>query len=147
MDEPEFDDGLDLSEDTERVQRTLQYISRNSPPALPDCMRRMRFDCSNCELAHPSRCLIATDPDFASYLRYQIDRDVQLRNVIRKVIKEHGRPLYWDIIAAMVQAREPHLSRQVIYSMLYSCSADFAAVERGVYGLAEWGSKHRRKEI
>ena len=134
-----FDDHLDFSTDPERIQRTLQYISRNRPSALPDCMRRLRFDCTGCELVHPSRCLIASDPDFASYLRYQVDRDVQLRNVIRKVIREHGRPLYWDIVVAMVQSRAPHLSRQVIYSVLSSCSADFTAVEHGVYGLAEWG--------
>ena len=144
MDEREFDDDLDFSKEPERIQRVLQYISRNSPPALPDCMRRMRFDCTNCELAHPSRCLIASDPDFASYVRYQIDRDAQLRKVIRQVIREHGRPMFWDIIASMVQAREPHVSRQVIYSILSSCSADFAAIDRGVYGLAEWRLKGRR---
>ena len=138
MDESGLDDELDFSKDPDRIQRVLQYISRNNPPALPDCMRRIRFDCSNCELAHPSRCLIAADPDFASYVRYQIDRDIELRNVIRDVIAEHGRPLYWDIIASMVELREPYASSQVVYSILSSCSADFVAIDRGVYGLAEW---------
>ena len=138
MYERKLDDDVDFSKDPELIQRALLHISRNSHPALPDCMRRLRFDCSNCELVNPSRCLIASDADFASFLRYQVDEDVQLRNVIRNVIKEHGRPLYWDIIVAMVQAREPQLSRLMIYSILSSCSADFTAVERGVYGLAEW---------
>ena len=144
MDEPEFDDGLELSRNPVRIERILQHISSTSPFALPDCMRRTRFDCSNCELAHPSRCLIALDPGFASYLQYRINSDIQLRRVIRRVIKEHGRPMFWDIIAAMVQVRHPHVSRQVIYSVLSRCSADFAAINRGVYGLAEWHNQSSR---
>ena len=138
MDEPKFDNELDFSREPERIQRVLQYISRNNPAALPDCMRRIRFDCSDCELAHPSSCLIAVDPDFASYVRYHIDRDIQLRNVIREVIAEHGRPMYWDIIASMVEVRFPNVSSQVVYSLLAGCPADFVAIDRGVYGLAEW---------
>lgn len=138
MDELGFDSGLDFSKEPELIQRVLLYIFRNNPSALPDCMRRISFDCSDCELAHPSSCIIAADPDFASYLKYQIDRDAQLRNVIRDVIAEHGRPMYWDIIASMVEVRVPDASSQVVYSLLSGCPADFVAIDRGVYGLAEW---------
>ena len=145
MDDLEFEDGLSLSRNPERIERTLQYIARSNHSALPDCMRRARFDCSGCELAHPSWCVIAADADFASYLRHRIDSDVQLRKVIRQVIKEHGRPMFWDIIAAMVKARHPHVPRHVIYSLLSSCPADFAAIDVGVYGLAEWRNESRQE--
>ena len=144
MSDLEFDDGLDFSKNPERIERTLQYIGRSTPSALPDCMRRTYFDCSECDLAHPSRCLIAADPDFASYLRHRIDGDSQLRSVIRQVIEEHGRPMFWDIIAEMVRARHPHVPRRVIYSILSSCPADFIAIDVGVYGLAEWRNESRR---
>lgn len=143
MDNPEYDDGLDLSGSPERVERTVQHVSRSRHLALPDCMRRARFDCTACELADPSWCLIAIDRDFASYLRHRIHNEMQLRNLIRQVIKEHGRPIFRDIIAAMVQARRSDVPRQLIYSLLSSCPADFAAIDVGVYGLAEWSHKNR----
>jgi len=69
---------------------------------------------------------------------------MQLRKVLREVIAEHGRPMYWDIIAAMVQAREPSVSKQLVYALLTGCRADFASFDVGVYGLAEWGAKDYR---
>lgn len=141
MNSDELGHVLDFSSSLAHIERTVYRIARASSSLLPDCMRHTYFDCKNCPLADPDTCLLAANPDFASYMRYQLERDMQVRKVIRKVIKEHGRPMYWDIIAAMVQAQYPQVSKQVIYVLLTSCNSDFARFEEGVYGLAEWKSK------
>lgn len=67
--------------------------------------------------------------------------EFRLRNLIRTVIQEHGRPMFRDIVAAMVKARDAAFSERSIYQMLSSYGRDFAKFEVGVYGLAEWKSK------
>jgi hypothetical protein len=84
---------------------------------------------------------MARDPDFASYLRFFIENELHVRNLIRKVIKEHGRPMYRDIIAAMVAHRYPQVSKRLVYLLLSAYSSDFASFDVGVYGLAEWKDK------
>ena len=66
-----------------------------------------------------------------------MSEDYRLRDVIREVIREHGRPMYWDIIASMVRARHPQVSAHTVYILLSSYKTDFAKFDVGVYGLAK----------
>lgn len=67
--------------------------------------------------------------------------EFRLRNLIRTVIQEHGRPMFRDIVAAMVKARDAQFLERSVYQMLSSYGRDFVKFEVGVYGLAEWKSK------
>ena len=63
--------------------------------------------------------------------------EFRLRDLIRTVIEEHGRPMFRDIIAAMVKARRPQFSEHAVYQMLSSYKMEFKKFDVGVYGLAE----------
>ena len=67
--------------------------------------------------------------------------EFRLRDLIRLVIEEHGRPMFRDIIAAMVKAKHPQFSEHAVYQMLSSYKTEFKKLDVGVYGLAEWKSK------
>lgn len=136
---------FELSSSSSRAEHTMLGIARTNPSLLPDCMSHQDFDCAGCALANPITCLLAIDHDFASYLRYRISEDFRLRDVVRAVMKEHGRPMYWDIIASMVQARYPEVSKNIVYTVLTSYKADFIALDVGVYGLA--GSHPRHDKV
>lgn len=133
---------FELSSNSSRAEHTMLVIARANPSLLPECMNRQDFDCVGCVLANSVTCLLARDQEFASYLRYRISEDFRLRDVVRAVLKEHGRPMYWDIIASMVQARYPGVSKNMVYTVLTSYKADFIALDVGVYGLAGSHPKH-----
>ncbi len=67
--------------------------------------------------------------------------EFRLRDLIRTVIQEHGRPIFRDIVATMVKARDAQFSEHAVYQMLSSYKAEFKKFDAGVYGLAEWKSK------
>jgi len=120
------------------VEKAVFSLVRARSPLVPPCVIRVHYDCGSCVASEPATCLLAADPDFASYLRYFVAREAKLIELIRNVIKKHGRSMYWDIIVAMVQDIYPRVSKQSIYNLLASCKADFASFTEGVYGLAEW---------
>lgn len=132
---------FELSENPTGVEHKVLQIARTSDSSLPDCMRHRYFKCVYCTLADESTCLLAQDQEFASYLRYKVSEELRLRELIRTVIREHGRPMYWDIIVSMVQARNPGISTHMVYTLLNSCETHFATFGFGVYGLVEWRSK------
>ena len=133
----------DFSRRPENIERVVFQILRTDPAQLPACMRRLFFRCDDCELTDPTTCLMARDPDFVSYLKFFIENELHVRNLIRRVIKEHGRPMYWDIIAAMVEHRYPRVSKRLVYLLLSAYPGDFASFDVGVYGLAEWKDEPR----
>ena len=132
---------FEFSYSATQAEHIVLSIARSDALLLPKCMRLRHYDCTYCPVANPDTCLLAKDEDFASYLRYRISEDFRLRDLIRAVIKDHGRPMYWDIIASMVRARYPQVSEHTVYILLSSYEADFAKFDIGVYGLAEWKPK------
>ncbi len=62
----------------------------------------------------------------------------KLCNLIKEVLVEHGRPLYRDIIAAMVKNSDSQFSDQNIYNILFTHKSIFYRYEVGVYGLSCW---------
>lgn len=132
---------FEFSYSATRAEYIVLSIARADASSLPKCIRSKHYDCIDCLVANPDTCLLARDKDFISYLRYRVSEDLQLRDAIREVIREHGRPMYWDIIASMVQARDPGITEHTIYTLLSSCKTHFTTFDLGVYGLAEWESK------
>lgn len=130
----------DFSTQPSRIEYTILNIARRNPEELPDCMNHYHFSCRECYIENERTCLIAKDPYFASYLRYRLEFERSLRKALQTVLREHGRPMYWDIIADMVKARYPDLEapKHTIYVVLNTSTADFKNLEPGVYGLAEW---------
>jgi hypothetical protein len=98
---------FEFSYSATHAEHIVLSIARTDVSLLPECIRSRHYDCIDCLVANPDTCLLARDKDFVSYLRYQVSEDYRLRDVIREVIREHGRPMYWDIIASMVRARHP----------------------------------------
>ena len=132
---------FEFSYSATRAEHIMLSIARSNALLLPKCMRLRHYDCTDCPVANPDTCLLTRDEDFASYLRYRVSEDFRLRDLIRAVIKEHGRPMYWDIIASMVRARHPQISEHTVYMLLSSYKSEFVKFDVGVYGLAEWESK------
>lgn len=132
---------FEFSHSATRIERIMLSIARANVSLLPKCMISTRYDCADCPMADSRTCLLSRDSEFASYLRYQVSEDFRLRRLIRTVVREHGRPMYWDIIASMVQARYPEVPKHTVYTLLSSCTTDFATFDVGVYGLAEWKLK------
>lgn len=128
---------FEFSHSPAHAEYIVLSIARADASSLPRCIRSGHYDCIDCLVANPDTCLLARDKDFASYLRYQVSEDYRLRDVIREVIREHGRPMYWDIIASMVRARHPQVSAHTVYILLSSYKTDFAKFDVGVYGLAK----------
>lgn len=116
-------------------------IARTDASLLPECIRSRHYDCIDCQVMNHDSCILARDEDFVSYLRYRVSEDFRLRDLIREVVKEHGRPMYWDIIASMVRARHPHVPEHTVYMLLGSYKSEFVKFDLGVYGLAGWESK------
>jgi len=132
---------FELSYSAPHAEHIVLSIARTDASLLPECIRSRHYDCVDCQVMNHDSCILARDEDFVSYLRYRVSEDFWLRDLIREVIKEHGRPMYWDIIASMVRARHPQVSEQMVYTLLSSYKAYFAKFDVGVYGLAEWVSK------
>ncbi|MCJ7426369.1 MAG: hypothetical protein MUO17_04485 [Dehalococcoidales bacterium] len=59
----------------------------------------------------------------------------QLCDTISTVIREHGRPMFRDIIAAMVNAKDPQFSEHAVYNILSTHSLVFQRRDVGIYGL------------
>lgn len=127
---------FELSSSASLAEHIMLSVARNNPSLLPECMNLHDFNCVGCMVANVATCLLARDRDFASYIRYRISEDFRLRDIVRTVIKEHWRPMYWDIIASMVQARYPGVSKNTVYVVLTSYKSDFIALDVGVYCLA-----------
>ena len=132
----------DFSSRPGHIEYTIFNIAHYNPEELPDCMNHHQFSCRGCYIENEHTCLIARDPHFASYLRYRLEFELSLRKAIQTVLREHGRPMYWDIIADMVKARYPDLEtpKHTIYMILNTCKSDFKNLEPGVYGLLKWGT-------
>lgn len=62
----------------------------------------------------------------------------RLCNLIQEVIADHGRPMYRDIIAAMVKERNPDFNDQSVYNILATHKYIFYKQDIGVYGLMKW---------
>lgn len=146
----------DFSTRPSRIENWIRRIARTDLALLPACVRARPIDCQDCSLTNPEACLIARDPHFASYLIHQIELDLihririgrhrppAIRDAIRRVLQEHGRPLHWDIIVAMVRDRFPKMRRyapDLIYGVLAASKDDFERVEPGVYWLAQRESR------
>lgn len=130
--------GVQFAGSLEHIERILTSIVRQDEAQLPPCIANIKYNCDECTLAYPDNCLISSNWEIGSYLRYIIDRELRLRKTIQLVISEHGRPLYQDIIASMVQARDSSIPNHAIYAWLDSCSVHFKAFGFNIYGLSEW---------
>lgn len=131
---------MDESESPSHLENRIRRVARESPASLPACMRHEEAYCDACTFANPETCIISREPDFATAIKYRLEAEMALRKVIREVILQHGRPMYWDIIATMVQDRKPRVSRQLVYALLSTCRREFKSFGRGVYGVVDWHS-------
>ena len=130
--------GSQFASSLEEIERILVNIVRQGEAQLPSCITNAHYNCDECNLAFPVNCFIHSNWEIGSYLRYIIDRELRLRNLIRLVISEHGRPLYRDIIASMVQARDSSTPTSRIYAWLDSSTLYFKTFGFNIFGLSEW---------
>jgi len=112
----------------------------------PECIDHDSFDCNECEFFGPSSCPLLHDLDAMDGLRSvwaghrertlrERRQDRAAQKAIYEELQEHGRPLHYSKLAAMVMDRHPQLdiTPDQVLKRLQKQSKQFECVYPGVY--------------
>jgi hypothetical protein len=121
-----------------------------SPYNYPKCIERAsippKSQCNICEFANSTECQILHNPSilddispwFAQSKRYRqenLERRDAVLDAIYSELKDHGRPLHYEVLAQIMQDRYPHLhlnAKKIVHFLGWHPDK-FEWVDKGVY--------------